>query len=787
MSQLLSLKTNLKSLRYGQDRPGGGDSGQPYIKTDIPGNTSLIPNIGILGGGTGGEDFLLRGGTLTPSRVFKDVSRLTKMFTDLRSPNGILFAAKQNVLSRTGTKTQASGVLNEGIYTPLSTLAQAAGTPFGIHVNKQGLNPFRDTSPDARAIRSPWGLPVYSQTVKSTQDANQNRLVQLQLTKLPLGRGRSFLSSFFAAAVASIATPQNQISRNNQEILKYGGGPGSILGVGKTTIKRYSFSDEGQTKAGIAQASSKNFYGKTFFTNITPTKTGESIITTGTSSAGVGSLRTPYLYTNTGDGEFKASIAPKEKNSFYGKTFFPNISPTLTLQSGVFDLGNIYRSNLYTNTNDGLNFSKVGNNVFEGKYYVLDSSTIFKKTKANLSSENTNVSDFRTEIPATQFFSGGKKNILSAAPDYKTKNIENRVNLGDPGKRSKDVSSYEKGTGDILTRDLINAMPLYQSAKANHYGDRNDLVKFSIGIIDNDTPSGRTYIHFRATLDSMDDSYAAEWNDFRYMGRGEKFFRYNGFTRTVNLSWTVAAQSKEELIPMYQKLNFLASSLAPDYSKNGYMRGNLAVLTVGGYLFEQPGIINGITYTVPTESPWEIGINDSKTAFDSDHTVKELPHIIKVTGFSFTPIHGFVPGLQKNDYNNTYTNKNGSSLSNVISGFGDERFIALSRDTSPNATTTNYNPSNNYTNFNSKRNSQFAPISIPARNPFTVNAPVQGIITNQSPQPPIAPTRNPFNVQPQIQTPTSLARRSSEFQPISIPSNNLISNRNPFPGLFQAP
>ena len=221
----------------------------------------------------------------------------------------------------------------------------------------------------------------------------------------------------------------------------------------------------------------------------------------------------------------------------------------------------------------------------------------------------------------------------------------------------------------------------------------------------------------------MDDQYTAEWNDFRYMGRGEKFYRYNGFTRTVNLGWTVAAQSKEELIPMYQKLNFLASSLAPDYSANGYMRGNLAVLTVGGYLFEQPGIINGISYGIPQESPWEIGINaeSDPNLFNSDHTVKEMPHIIKVTGFSFTPIQEFVPKLQENEYLGTYTNtnKNNNTLDRVISGFGKERFIALSRDTNPNATTTNYNLPNNYTSgvkgiVGAKSNSKPSTITIPS-------------------------------------------------------------------------
>ncbi len=191
----------------------------------------------------------------------------------------------------------------------------------------------------------------------------------------------------------------------------------------------------------------------------------------------------------------------------------------------------------------------------------------------------------------------------------------------------------------------------------------------------------------------MDDNYNAEWNGFKYMGRGENFYRYNGFTRNINLGWTVAAQSKEELIPMYQKLNFLASSLAPDFSDSGYMRGNLAVLTVGGYLFEQPGIINSINYSVPTESPWEIGISDTA---GFDNTVKELPHIIRVTGFSFTPIHTFVPKLQKNTYEGFYGDTNGG-IDKAISGFGKERFIALSKDTSLEANTTNYNQPNDYT------------------------------------------------------------------------------------------
>ena len=84
---------------------------------------------------------------------------------------------------------------------------------------------------------------------------------------------------------------------------------------------------------------------------------------------------------------------------------------------------------------------------------------------------------------------------------------------------------------------------------------------------------------------------------------------------------------------MYHKLNYLASSLAPDYSDDGYMRGNLAVLTVGGYLHEQPGIITSITYDVPQEATWEIAIgtqsgpitNSDVGDFEQDSSMKEVP------------------------------------------------------------------------------------------------------------------------------------------------------------------
>ena len=158
------------------------------------------------------------------------------------------------------------------------------------------------------------------------------------------------------------------------------------------------------------------------------------------------------------------------------------------------------------------------------------------------------------------------------------------------------------------------------------------------------------------------------------------------------MSWTVAAQSKNELIPMYQKLNYLASSLAPTYNSKGYMSGTLVRLTVGGYLYSQPGFITSLTYDVPSESPWEIGINDRA---GSDNTVKELPHMIKVSGFNFTPIHTFAPQKQNNSY---------GGFKKSVSTFGPQRYIALAAGTPENKKANNYERAGgNYTILASKK------------------------------------------------------------------------------------
>jgi len=569
---LVNLTTNLKSLRYGKDQLGGGYSGQPYIKASIPegfNNLQLSNN-----------DFILRGGALAARNSATDVLRLGKMFTDTKSPNGVLFVAKQNLLSRTAVRTQAStGLLNEGVYTPLSTLAEAGLVAFGGHVNKQGLNPFAGIG-SGGYYDGTYLQALAVQTI-NIGDPIENRLVQLF--------GYKIVPS--TAYKPNVLKNTNDINKSSDDILiTYQGGPGSILGAGKTNIN-------------IARTNSNGLLQTTYdpakFNPKPGTLGNVNFITTGYSG---------FISTNS-------------------RNILLTDSPNTAVRG--FGINNELRNvpirneKLYT----------FDNNIRNSPSYVPSIDTDFREKLLDTLSNNGII----------------ETSLLSKSPNYQFQNIESRVNIGGrnnlgPGnKQGKNLVSYTNGSG-IGAIDKINALSVYKSELVESNSTVNDLVQFRIAIISNNDPNFKTFIHFRAFIDNFSDAYNANWNPVTYLGRGENFYTYSNYTRNISMGWTVAAQSKRELIPMYKKLNYLASSLTPYYTPKGYMAGNLVQLTVGGYLYETVGIINSITYDVPEESPWEIGINDD--GFGKDESVKELPHIIRVTNFSFTPIQDFIPSVQ---------------------------------------------------------------------------------------------------------------------------------------------
>lgn len=642
---LINFKSDLTNLPWGRDKRGGGDSNQPYITKDIP--TGLESDDLPV---RSGPDFIVRGGLKSVSNALDDVSRLAQMFVDTKNPSaGLGFIAKQNILSRTSVKTPASygigyagstdyyfepgigglvatggGNVNQGVYTPVGTLATALGTGLGLHANLLGLDPFSPMSGvvEGSLLSGDLGLNTYESATKILNETSQdNRLV--------IFNDRA-----------------NEVGTNEDiNLYSYSGGPGAVLGIGQTNIR---FADQ---RTGFANANGVGIEAKTYQTTRWNNRTTGSFISPLTNgvSTKYGEATNFVESLNFMDGE---PIITADGGFSYTQNFVYSVN-TFTTSSILNNPSVLYRNNSRTFTQNQI-VDKL--NVIEGGQTGLY-PTDFRKELYDVN--GVNLEDTETST------------IISNSPSYRIKNKDIRLNQGQPGKQGgklrddsqadslgKNVWNYGIKATELEALDKITAMPMYSSVGPDVNQPINDLVKFRIAAINNDRSDGQAvYMHFRAFIDSMSDSYTSTWNPVNYVGRGDTLHNYGGFGRTISLGFTVAAQSKAELIPMYKKLNYLASTLAPDYTQAGFMRGNLVRLTIGGYLYEQPGFITSLTYDVPQESTWEIGLNEEG---GSDSSVKELPHMIKVSGFSFTPIHTFLPE-KPNNANNP-----------------DSRFIALS-------------------------------------------------------------------------------------------------------------
>jgi hypothetical protein len=800
-----------KSIPFGHDKPYGGSSKQPYIKYTTPSNqplgtswnnftnsfqgggsfgntvTNIISSLGTLAGSAifavdnlpNFEDSILRGGPKAISRSVLDATRLTRYFFDTSNIDGFLFIAKQNLLSRVDIKTEpartglayAMGALNGGVYTPLSTIGQAAAGFAGVHLNKQGIDPTGlipplslrsyqkvvydrnqgDTTPEEskgfqrkvdrkvkRITKKQSQLEKYRQQLATAQAFNPTGKQDLvpyngkyytsnseALQQFYLDLGAEALASAGipqvpqtwadlegylddvrkkdlkaaekydkqlqkaaekiykedqkaeAEATKKISKLQEQITEatedleefrldgkyknrllrlwnkfgldpntpvdsNKSTMISYSGGPGSILGIGRTKI-HFATLNDGETPMRTNRENMNDPYKDFGYLNYGP--------------------KNPIKYrvdNILGDGSGLTSV-------FYASGFYPEEyfgDPDYFTNASLISF----------NTPNSL----AGLQPWINNWVVIDgkesnkSSTIFPfkyetwplllyRTQPQTDRYNPEFAvDFRSKLDASESYT-----FLSLSPDYRDKNVETNYHLGNPGAPG-DVTNYSVGKKSPFTKtllgpsDLINAIPVYRSELTENLPSTdltNDIIPFKISILDNgsvltlkDPSTGQIidqskyfHVHFRAFIEGFSDSYNASWKKIEYMGRGEKFFKYGGFDRDINLSFTVAAQSKDELVPIYRKLNFIASSLTPYYTDNGYMAGNIAYMTVGDYLVNQSGIINNFSIDVEKDSPWETGINING---DVDGSIPRLPFMVKVK-MKFTPIQTFRPEIQK--------------------------------------------------------------------------------------------------------------------------------------------
>lgn len=131
-------------------------------------------------------------------------------------------------------------------------------------------------------------------------------------------------------------------------------------------------------------------------------------------------------------------------------------------------------------------------------------------------------------------------------------------------------------------------------------------------------------IVFRAIIDSFSDTHSPSWQAVNMVGRADPNYMYTGYGREVSLSFTVYATSRDEMKPIYRKLNALAGYTAPDYANNKTiaMKSPWLRMTIGDLLVQQPVLINSLAYTfIDADTTWEINIEDDPAMMQAPHKI----------------------------------------------------------------------------------------------------------------------------------------------------------------------
>ena len=672
---LTDVGTEYRNLQFGNDRPGGGSSKQPYVIKDLPpvesDPTSTFP------------DFILRDPKNQLENRKDDLTRISKF---LVSRNGGLFVAKQELLSLQnplvpGRPNRSNPVA--GLYNPLMTLAQVAGAGTGLHIEKQGASPiFSDEVKYANVYRN------------FHSEQYNNRLTLLKTSKIGGEPGpKDILNpiSFISSLVSPLEAASLGIASNDNFILSYAGGPDSF-GLGRTRIpfandRLTSKELERKTKEAKQESVNKTSnYSKSIINvlglsekYLNPDQLDDTTLVDANKITIGGYVDNLLGINNQGILVNGAQLRSAQNTAFlrdpidanaqvnaalsqsFNRTSLPLTSDDLIriTKTGVSQQStNLKYITIKTNVNDGDNTFNITNQLFQNSVYTLgntfpDENTTNTVGKGVYTFNQIQLRDRKSILDPDEFGkavpSDFRKDITSAPStlgiysfnyqDAKVNRMQ-RIGDGNPGKRKRNRSKLNIYDNDTV--DRINMIPLYK--------DRivldpdvltRDLVKFRFEVIDNTNPDVSTFVHFRAFLGAITDQYSSDWEGYRFVGRGDKVWNYQGSSRAINFSFKVAAQSRAEMRPLYQKLNYLASSLSPDYN-GGYMKGNLVRLTIGDYLMYVPGFITSLTYTIPEEASWEIALNSPEGK--EDEGLMETPKYFEVD-VAFTPIHDFTPRL----------------------------------------------------------------------------------------------------------------------------------------------
>jgi hypothetical protein len=553
-SRLVTLKTDLKSLKYGHDRQGDGNSGQPYITTNIPNRHFTSPS----------DDGFIRGGwSLANKAANEDQLRISKFLDD--KPKGPLFIQRQIGLQLTNPKLETRQINLTGFGTLGSlltvgynafnqllpgptrlynegknTLAQIPVNAFGTHFERHGLSPVQDDNTKYLAV-----------AYNNNQNGN-NRLVALKKKLIKPGitnpKSNNIILGTINAILGAVNVFNTIIGRGTNPLLpnspllqpadliidQYSGGPGSTYGIGTTVIRRYDVTSNGSNKP-IPDKGKIDYAG----------------------GLGLSNFYFPKLDSN----------------------------PEVNLIAGNFGIGQ------YGTPTDPVK--------------IIDKNHIDLNNPTNKPTQLD-----QTSVAYNQNTPAGANGTISSPTSRTYNELKKAIktNITQPTPNGGSIST------SLLTKDIdknSNLKTLLKDVFARTEKDQDEKILSIIFTIINPFDQAPEPISLSAYMKGFRDNFDGTWNEYNYVGRSESFYTYGKFKRNIGFTLDIPCFKPEDLLRNYKNLGKLASTTAGAYNENNLLGGVIIKLNIGKHVNGDYGLLTNLSYEIPDDSSWDI---DAKLA-----------------------------------------------------------------------------------------------------------------------------------------------------------------------------
>ena len=181
----------------------------------------------------------------------------------------------------------------------------------------------------------------------------------------------------------------------------------------------------------------------------------------------------------------------------------------------------------------------------------------------------------------------------------------------------------------------------------NRSGDLGEEVKDFIKFRIRDAVNGK-YIIFPALISGITDNSSNNTTSFNYIGRADKVYVYQDYSRSISFTVQIVAQREEDIPIIWEKINYAKGLTLPQYKQffsktdvtdNTRPVAPIVYLTLGDMFNNAPGFFTSVNLSIPENSTWEL------------EEGLQVPHLCTLS-FEFTYIGKENPTMTSKHYDN---------------------------------------------------------------------------------------------------------------------------------------